>query len=353
VRNFDTEEPTGETVDFGTIRCFAPASPSTDAFDDLVQCLLLKVYCFGTDSTDPDLIPPGPDGAFACYEDLFPIRAERDHPRDIASWLKRAYLRDSHATFCRLFLTLQLVDVCIGMAFLDLDRTSRWIFGAYFGIRAEWRGDQRARQFLLAVTTQCQKVVPHAKGIVFEVEPYDDARVRSTLRKFRQEASKPTAKVRLTKAEAATIRAIKRINLYMHQRSGALAVTYDDRSPVSYVQPAMSLPLVPASEVALWLMVYPIEILAGSPDASHIKQLLDIRDLLDFQYDVMFSEAYVRDPDTALDGFGPYVEQVKHRVLQSIGDRPAFLVSSTLLSPDARELLTRWGHRIRELGIKL
>jgi hypothetical protein len=357
LRDFDSGALTG-SFDFNATRCFAPGSPSTDAFDHLVQCLLLNVYCFGTDSTDPDLIPSGPDGAFACYEDLFPIREERDQPRDIASWLKRAYLRDSRATFCRLFLTLQMQKVCIGMAFLDLDRTSRWIFGAYFGIRAEWRGDERARQFLLAVTTQCQKVVPGARGIAFEVEPYDDVLVRSVLRKFQREAARFPAKAgatraRLTKAEAATIRAIKRINLYMHQRSGALAVTFDDRRPVSYIQPAMSEPLVPAAEVPLWLMVYPIEILAGAPGAPHIKLLLDIRDLLDFLYDVMFSEAYIRDPDTALDGFEAHVREVKHRVLESIGDRPVFLVNSSMLSRDARELLARWGHRIRELGIKL
>jgi hypothetical protein len=240
--------------------------------------------------------------------------------------------------------------VCIGMAFLDLDRASRWIFGAYFGIRAEWRGDERARQFLLTITAQCRKVVPDAKGIAFEVEPYDDARVRSVLDRFRQKAAGPAG---LTEEEAATIRSIKRINLYTHQRSGALAVVFGDRRPVSYVQPAMSLPLGPAGEVALWLMVYPIGILGGARVTPRINHLLDINGLLDFLYDVMFTEAYVLDPDTALDGFEPYVRQVKQRVLDSIGNRDVLLVSSSMLSPDARELLARWGHRIRELGIKL
>jgi hypothetical protein len=72
-RDFDGGALTGEVFNFAATRGFALASPSTDAFDDLVQSLLLKVYCFGTDSDDPDLIPPGPNGAFACYEDLFPI----------------------------------------------------------------------------------------------------------------------------------------------------------------------------------------------------------------------------------------------------------------------------------------
>jgi hypothetical protein len=83
LRDFDTGDMTGGSFDFAAIRCFAPASPATDAFADLVQSLLLKVHCFGTDSADPEQIPWGPDGAFACYEDLFPIRQERDHPSDI------------------------------------------------------------------------------------------------------------------------------------------------------------------------------------------------------------------------------------------------------------------------------
>jgi hypothetical protein len=189
-------------------------------------------------------------------------------------------LQDPRDTFCSLFLTLQMGDVCIGMAFPDMDRVSRWIFGAYFGIRAEWRGNRRATQFLLAITEQCCKVVPDAKGIVFEVEPYGDAPVRSVLRKFQRETTRSGAPVRLTKAEAAT-----------HQRSGALAVAFGDRTPVSYAQPAMSLPEGPAGEVPLWLMVYPIEILARSPATSTIRQPIDIRALLDFLYDVMFSTA--------------------------------------------------------------
>lgn len=357
VRDFDSGELTGNSFDFAAIRCFAPASPHTDAFSDLVRSLLLEVHCFGTDSADPALIPAGPNGAFACYEDLFPVRQERDRPRDIAHWLRRAFLQDTSATYCRLFLTLQLGDVCIGIAFLDLDRSSRWIFGAYFGIRAEWRGDQRARRFLLTIIEQCRKVVRDAKGIVFEVEPYDDALVRSVLRKFRREASRSSAGVRLTRAETATIRAVKRIALYTRQRSGALAVAFGDRSPVSYIQPAMSLPLGSAGEVALWLMVYPIEILAGSPGASDmasdISHPLDARDLLCFLYDVMFSEAYVRDPETALDGFEPYVREIERLVSRSIGDRAVFLVNRLILSQDARDLLTHWDHRIRELGIKL
>jgi hypothetical protein len=351
--DFHSGALTGESFDFATVRCFALGSPGTDSFDRLTQSLLLKAYCFGSNSNDPNLIQRGPDGAFNCYEGLFPELKERDQPRDIMRWLNMAYSRDKSATFLSLFLTLQLGDVCIGIAFLQLDRKSDWIFGAYFGIRAEWRGDGRARRFMNTVIAQCLRLLPDAKGIVFEVEPYRDRQVRSVLKKFRCAPSESPGVVQLSWRESAAVRSVKRIALFTRQRPSALAVTFPDRSLIPYRQPAMKLPLSQANEVPLWLMVLPLGLRPVASGEHHIEYRLDIRELVDFLYDVMFSEAYVRDPETALDGFEPYVREIKQRVLQAIGDREVRLMHAPTLSPDARNLLTKWEHLIEDLGIML
>ena len=355
IRDFDTGQHTSRQIDFSSQRCFSIKSRHTDFFEDLVGSLTIRTRAFGTNAEDPDEIP---DDAFSCYKDLFPIDQERDAEIDIKDWLKEAYLYGYYGaqSWADLFFTMQVGQVCIGMAYVSPHPSSGWIFGNYFAVRGEWRRKLLALRFLRVITAECKKIVPHAKGIIFEVEDYDNCAIISVLKKLSRQ------RPRLTEFEKSQIHAVRRIARYMGTPLGmrnermqvALAVTTATFDPIVYFQPAQQAPLGPENEVRLWLMIYPFDTLAVERHDGHIKHQLDIDEVLRFLYDGLYSDAYTGESSTAINGYEEHVKEVKQRVRNAIGNQQVYLTNNykKLLSKEAKSLFSSYYSRqLRGLGI--
>lgn len=349
------------------------------------------IHVFGTNSEHPRFS----DDVAPCYDALFPVDEERDQFENIVSWLDKAHKRTQYKKkheWVHLFFTYRKRGKCIGIAFLSLyepnpergKRKTGWWFGAYFGILHEARKKGAARKFLTAIIGECQRVVPDAKGIVFEVERYIDGDIASALEKLNQEQTDGTP-FELTKAEKYSIRAARRIALYtkrgaadtsLEEEPGevfdpalgvpALSVVTRDATGkglrfLDYIQPAMLEPLGDTTEVPLWLMVYPLRGLAIDIQHGFRHQLTpdEVQDLFSFLYDEVFPSAFAGDhgsgqsEDTKIDGYEEYIAEFRERVLPELLGKEIYLVKQCMLSEAARRLICRFPERLAELKLDI
>lgn len=351
-----------------------------------------SITAYGTDSEDPDMLIGS--SVWKCYETLFPLAEERDDPTNLIEWLRLGY--DNKNEWAEVFFTLTVDNTCIGMAYVSLLRPGKasnsrpkgWWFGNYFGILRGWRESGNAVRFLQEITKKCQDIMPSSKGIVFEVERYDNEKIKSALAKF--EAKSPNNKsndpVILTDEEKHSIRRALRIALYTAKGfrsrdrnnddtradlTNRVSVTRalslvtqgeskDERCQfVDYVQPAMSDGLDPRDEVDLWLMVYPMQGLHIGAREGMRRELTkgEVTELIEFIYGELFPSAYSRgydggtSEDSAIAGFGSYVEEVRRRVQDSMAGKHVFLVMQNMLSDEAQRLLLFYGRPLDDLEL--
>ncbi len=65
-----------------------------------------SITLYGSDSEDPIHIP---NGAWTCYEKLFPVEQERDDSMDIRGWLQKAYTYEIYTyEWLQIFATLSV-----------------------------------------------------------------------------------------------------------------------------------------------------------------------------------------------------------------------------------------------------
>jgi hypothetical protein len=359
--------------------------------DELARALPPAVVAFGTQSENPDQLIGSP--VWDCYEELFPIEEERDDPVHIIDWLRQAWHNETE--WVEVFFTISDNRKCIGIAYLSMlrpcveadKRPNGWWFGNYYGILNGWREDRKAGEFLSVITEKCEKIFPASKGIIFEVERFDDRYIQSTLAKLQQKkVSEPRGQITLSNDEKYSVRAARRIGLYtavgdrgpqryMSGRKGALepeklitralSLVFKDAADekfkfVDYIQPAMKEPLNPVDEVKLWLMVYPmtgLDILeqAGSGELSQRQ----VDEFFDFVYNELFPSAYSRNyeggtsADSAIDGFDIYVRGLRDRVQAPLMGKHVALVKQNMLSAAAKQLIGRYKNDLDALGLGL
>ena len=324
---------------------------------------------FGTLHNDPALMPPD---AKTCYETLFPVPEERDQFKDIVAWLSLGHA-NADADWAELFVTVQEIDACVGMAFLSLYRPLGWWFGNYFGVLRGWHDTGRAVNFWQYVADACYKIMPAAKGIVFETERYQDRGIESALKKF--EAGRPGTVVSLSDEERFSVSAALRIAVYTifgigqgapHRIYGCLAMVAADESSrgmVDYVQPAMQLPLDESNEAPLWLMIHPFEpwfskVMTDAAYSLEYEMSVDeVDEIFDFLYGHVFRSAYAAEywggtvEETYLEGYTEYVNEVRRKVQAKLIGKRVVLTNRDVLSRAARRLLGRYGGRIDAAGI--
>jgi hypothetical protein len=183
-----------------------------------------SIRVFGTESEDPVHLIGSP--AWQVYEILFPAEEERDNPVNIIDWLTLGFQNSTE--WCEIFFTLHYKRKCIGIAYLStyrprirtLERPTGWWFGNYFGILKGYREAPAVGVFLSAITRKCYDILPESKGIIFEVQRYNNADMKTALDKF-----KKNKQVTLTEDEKFSIRAARKVGLTQGREIGSTGIT--------------------------------------------------------------------------------------------------------------------------------
>lgn len=112
--------------------------------------------------------------SFNVYEELFPNEDERDSPTSIEKWVAKANAAKQNGTLWRdPYAVLHTGDIVIGLSFMTGHIERDWYFGNYFGVVTRGRRIFTPQEFFVTVKAQLQKLVPRAKGIIFEIAPVD------------------------------------------------------------------------------------------------------------------------------------------------------------------------------------
>lgn len=303
LRNFHTGLPTGDVMDFADNRFLSMDMPHADKFEFFAEQMTPKVQFFGERPGDSDDLPEGWE---ACYEELFPVADERDDPEDIKIWMEREAMRGPDTPWQTLLTTMCVFDEVVGLGYFSFHKPSGWVFGNYFGIRRPWRHYYYANTYLEAIRNELLRRLPDAKGILFEVEPFNVRDLDTVEHKLKAGIAL------LEPGERELIRSLRRLNLY--EQYGARALVTPRNLPVHYRQPAMTdrraadvedteadfRDLHP-QEVELILLFYPI-------GANALTSSSPV-DAFAFLYDEFFLEAYGWIP-----GYGTYLSTLRKEI---------------------------------------
>jgi hypothetical protein len=322
-RAFNGGWPIVHTHDFSAARYFSfNTKTGNDDMEQLVDQVRPRSDFIGSiDGSEGELL----HSSFRCYETLFPDPGERDEPSDIETWLeeaRRAALTGS--PWREIYGVLHMGSLVIGMAYLTAHLGRHWCFGNYFGVRAAWRQNHRAKKFLDDVEARLRAIDPKTKGILFEVEPVDfDCLSRAAARE--RIAGHPDERDVLL-----NLRRVRRVALYQMEDVSALSFLSTDNRPLPYWQPAMSDSLDAADEREMILMVR----LWGHIDPGSV----DVEEILDFIYDDLYRDAYGGAGGVEIPGFRHHVAMVKLRVKE--GTKVGWQLGKVPIPKPVRRLLS-------------
>ena len=293
-RDFERGTPL-DSFDFGQQRCFRVCGPDgLDEIDALVGQLSVQVHFVEDVEKDRALL----ESSFACYERLFEDD-EREEPADIEAWIEEARLKPKDVNpWCELWGVMHFGGHAIGVAYVTQHVTSHWAFGNYFGVLRSWRQERRAELLMGAVEEELLRLDPETRGVVFEVRPFDVDR----LARYGSTGRLPDSTER--EEVLADLRSFRRFNLY--QKHGSVAVLGGDGALFGYRQPALDDDPSERDEVDMSLMLRTV----GGADAS----TLSLEDVLAFVYDDVYADAYAKNTDTPIAGYGTYLEGLKQRM---------------------------------------
>jgi hypothetical protein len=326
-KGFNTALPKG-SYNLENTRRFCVENAHTDQIDHLIASILPDVQFFGMCKGDSERMP---EGWVECYEALFPIKEERDAPADIMQWMEET-AEEPNSEWEELVSTLSIVDYVVGMMYISMHKSSGWIFGNYFGLRNSWRHHNWAKLFRNAIDAHVRARLPHARGIIFEVEPFSDKVVASATQAIKR------GRKTLSKKEVGNARSVRRASLY--QANGARALMAGT-TPAFYKQPYMYEAeefdgvLDRKAEVPLILMMYPLGE-AINPEKH------DPRSAIEFVWK-MFADGYGGAP-----AYDAYLVEVREEILAKL---PPDACWNRVLSPEAREFVLELKNRKIEVRL--
>jgi hypothetical protein len=331
-----------KSFDFSGIRNFSVDPAGNDSLDDLIDWMTPKIRFFGKDIKTTDELFE--NKAFDTYVKLFPDELERDSPHDICMWLqeqvqgegaepskffRRLSLRrlfsrrKSDRTWGLVLAVFELSSIAVGYCFLSVHRPSGMVFGDYFGLLESWRPYGRAGVFLNHIEAHLQEEFPNIKAIIFEVDAYESSAIEAITFKLEQKSiilNEGEVKLVLNEAEIKTIRALMRVNLYLGNNKSYILTNPVDKRPVSYRQPALSLPKdhdlisdqeLPAwlasKEADMWLMVRPI--------SKNQQQIYNLGEILYFVYIEAFGSFYEDILTRPKFSYENYLNSLKNKTL--------------------------------------
>jgi TIR domain len=302
--HFRTGWPLIRRLNLSSVRGLTMDSP-TDPIELVVEMLSPQVKFYGEKRGDIDQVP---DELWTLYERLFPKQEVRDEPSDIKEWVNTSATLGDSAKWLEILGTQEVLGRVIGFIYVSGHPETGYLFGNYFAMDLWWREYGRAEALLDAFELHVQNKMPHAKGLLYEVETYDKSIVTSLLARLRTRSGVRPKTIELTDRETETVRAIRRLNLYAaYPKKKSLCLLNEDGSPFNYRQPAMSHPLDQTNEAPFLIMVRRL--------GKFTETTLEAREVTSFIYDHLYSDAYEKDSATAIPGYEVYLKDLKDRVL--------------------------------------
>jgi hypothetical protein len=196
-----------------------------------------------------------------------------------------------------------------------------------------WRKYGRAEYLLDELEQYSLRRCQNAKGILFEVEPFDAQVVERLLMRIEKRREfKPWRSLTLSTVEQETVRSLRRLALYLdHPKKRSKTFVNIGDGPMRYRQPAMSYPFDASKEVELILMMRPLSRQAEDAEYS-------AREVVGFLYDHLFGDAYEEENAAGIAGYRPYLERLKKEVLAANRER---LKLQYILGDKEKKLLHR------------
>jgi hypothetical protein len=330
LRDFETGLPNGRRYDLGKYRGISLDNTRADSLELIVRLLKPEITYYGEARGDID---EAPAELWELYERLFPNRAERDPPHKIKHWINEVATLGDGAPWRELFATITVAGRVVGFAWLSAHRETGYIFGNYFCMDLWWREFGRAEYLLDELEQYTLRQCQNAKGILFEVEPFDARVVDSLLRRIeKRHKFKRWRRLTLNAAEQQTVRSLRRLALYLdHPKKRSKTLVNIGDGPMRYRQPAMSYPFDATKEVELILMMRPLSRRAEEAEYS-------AREVVGFLYDHLFGDAYEEENAAGIAGYRPYLQRLKEEVLATNAER---LRLQYILGDNEKKLLLR------------
>lgn len=237
-----------------------------------------------------------------CFEKLFPDLRDRCSEKDLEQWLREDYKKEYTDKWRSVYAVLHADDDVFGMAYLSLHLDSSWAYVSYLGILQGWRDLGRADKFIKDVVKYIQdEILPTLKGIIFEIDP-----IEFTYLKELGEISSELNRDDFDEQTLFQLRSLKRLKLFQNYYKSAMVLGRDEL-PLTVWQPPLTKTLDTTDEKELILMVKPIK-------QDGIKDI-ELQDVLDFVYDILYMDAYnTEDNEAYIAEFHRYVAEVKRRV---------------------------------------
>jgi len=270
VRDFDTGELVS-SYPIGAIRGYdASANPVADRLEYLIKCLKSDLLFLRPPEYDEDEMRAL--GFFDLYDNLFgeEVKApesgfaedlRRDNNEDLLVNLPGApgtlshYLRQDLRSFRYQHLsflpTLVVNGRCVALAFLTYTQRRELIFGSYVGVHESWRTRGTADKFFHDLKDKLSTDFPGCRGMVFEVESFDPARVARIIKYMKESKAKEFR----SEDDMKQIENLLRVAWF--EWLGAQFFVGRDAEPLAYRQPCLD-PTIPKaewrkSEQSLWL----------------------------------------------------------------------------------------------------
>jgi hypothetical protein len=325
VLDYESGQATGRSYDFTEGRCFNVGSTGlADNIETLADQFIPKVTLITLDGDEEEYLMEQSRG---CYEELFPDEGERDEFDDIVTWLhesRKAVVNND--PWREIYAVLHIQDYVMGMAYLTARLQGHWAFGNYFGVRKGWRQYRRAELFIEDVMQKMQGLFPQLKGVLFEVDPVDLTLLSNVAEYPQQIGQECKGKI------LSSLRALRRLCFY--QEYMAFPVIQPDGQPLKYCQPAMKELLTAENERELILMIRLLE-------GVHCREIQEeeIRDMLQFIYDELYSDAYGGAGNIEIKGYRSYVAEVKARIEARVV--PGCRTGKIIVQSKLRALLNR------------
>ena len=325
VLNYESGQVTGRRYDFTEGRCFnVDGTGLVDSLETLTEQFIPKVTFITLDSDEEEYLM---EQSRECYEELFPDDGERDEFDYIITWLRESRKAVvNYDPWREIYAVLHIQDYVMGMAYLTASLQGHWAFGNYFGVRKGWRQYRRAEIFIEDVMQKMQDLFPQLKGVLFEVDPIDLILLSNVAENPQRIGQECKGKI------LSSLRALRRLCFY--QEYMALPVIQPDGQPLKYCQPAMKELLTAENERELILMMRSLQ----GTRCQEIREE-EIKDMLHFIYDALYSDAYGGAGDIEIEGYRSYVAEVKARIEARVV--PGCRVGKIIVPSKFRSLLNR------------
>ena len=117
------------------------------------------------------------DSWVSVYEVLFHDNRARPDPTVVADWLEKEQYSPESTTWPELLIVSHVDQQVTGFVQLNYHRTVPFAFGAFLGIAEAWRNSTPMKWLVSQAEERLLRLQPHCRGVFFEVDVVDLARI--------------------------------------------------------------------------------------------------------------------------------------------------------------------------------